>query len=142
MEYNDLTGHVVDAAVKLHMRLGPGLLENVYERLLALQLERRGIRVQRQAAIPFEFDGVQFENGLRVDLLVEGMLIVEVKAVEKLAPVHWRQILTYLRILDLPVGLLINFGEPTLKRGIHRVRNGYIHKAEFPAPQTTEPETW
>src|SRR5690606_29486207 len=123
MQYNELTGHVVDAAVKLHMRLGPGLLENVYERLLAVQLEHRGIRVERQAAVPFELDGIRFESGLRVDLLVEGILIVEVKAVEKLAPVHWRQILTYLRVLHLPVGLLINFGEPTLKRGIHRVMN-------------------
>lgn len=126
MEYNELTGHVVDAAVKLHMRLGPGLLENVYERLLAFQLARRGLRVQRQLSIPFEFEGMRFENGLRVDLLVEDRLIVEVKAVEQLATVHRCQTLTYLRVLHLPVGLLINFGEATLKSGIHRIVNNYV----------------
>ena len=140
MQHNELTGHVVDAAVKLHMRLGPGLLENVYERLLTAQLEHRGIRVQRQAAVPFEVDGIRFANGVRIDLLVEDVLIVEVKAVEKLAPVHWRQILTYLRVLHLPVGLLINFGQPTMKRGIHRVVNTYIHKVGSAEPQIGEHE--
>lgn len=131
MDHDDLSGMVVDAAVKLHMRLGPGLLENVYERLLAVELMRRGLLLERQIAVPFEVDGLTFGNGLRIDLFVERTLIVEVKAVEKLAPIHWRQVLTYLRILELPVGLLINFGEFTLKTGLHRVLNNYVPRVRF-----------
>jgi GxxExxY protein len=124
-EMDDVTGEIVDAAVKLHTRLGPGLLESVYEAVLARELERRGLRVQRQAAVSFDFDGMHFDEGLRVDLLVEGVVVVELKSVEKLAPVHSKQVLTYLRLLNHSVGLLINFGGATLKEGLHRIVNNY-----------------
>jgi GxxExxY protein len=123
MELDDITGSIVDAAVKIHKDLGPGLLENVYEVVLARALEKRGLRVQRQVPFRFEYDGVVFEEGFRIDLLVEEKVIVELKSVEQLAPVHGKILLTYLRLMNLPVGLLINFGEQTLKDGLHRVVN-------------------
>ena len=120
---DDITGAIVDAALKIHMSLGPGLLESVYEVVLARALEKRGFRVERQKVIRFEYDGMVFEEGFRVDLLVEGGVVVELKSVEKLAPVHGKQVLTYLRLMDLPVGLLINFGAATLKEGLQRIVN-------------------
>jgi len=128
-EMDDVTGQIVDAAYKLHTRLGPGLLESVYEMVLARELERRGLRVERQKAVSFEFDGMRFEDGFRVDLLVEGVVVVELKSVENLAPVHSKQVLTYLRLLNLSVGLLINFGAATLKEGLHRIVNNYTPSA-------------
>lgn len=125
MDLDLITGHIVDSAVRLHMRLGPGLLESVYERLLAQDLARRGLEVERQRVLGFEFDGLHFEDGLRVDLLVNSAVVVEVKSVEKLAPVHSKQVLTYLRVLDLRAGLLINFGAMKLKEGLHRIVNNY-----------------
>ena len=122
-ELDDITGAIVDAAMKIHMELGPGLLESVYEAVLARALERRGFHVERQKVIRFEYDGMVFEEGFRVDLLVEGRVVVELKSVEKLAPVHGKQVLTYLRLMNLPVGLLINFGAATLKEGLHRIVN-------------------
>ena len=118
-----VTGEIVDAALKLHQGLGPGLLESVYETVLARDLQRRGLGVTRQKPVPFEYDGVQFNEGLRVDLLVDDMVIVEIKSVERTLPVHSKQVLTYLRLLHLPVGLLINFGAPTLKEGLTRIVN-------------------
>lgn len=120
---DDVTGAVVDAALKIHMALGPGLLESVYEAVLARALERRGLHVERQKVIRFEYDGMVFEEGFRIDLLVEGRVVVELKSVEMLAPVHGKQVLTYLRLINLPVGLLINFGAATLKEGLHRIVN-------------------
>jgi iron complex transport system substrate-binding protein len=125
MEVDDVTGQIVDAAYKLHTRLGPGLLESVYEIVLAKELERRGLKVERQKTIAFQFDDLLFEDAFRVDLLVEGVVVVELKSVETLAPVHSKQVLTYLRLLDLPVGLLINFGAATFKEGMHRIVNNY-----------------
>ena len=122
-ELDDLTGAIVDAALKIHMELGLGLLESVYEVVLARALEKRGFRVERQKVIRFEYDGMVFEEGFRTDLLVEGRVVVELKSVEKLAPVHSKQVLTYLRLMNLPVGLLINFGAATLKEGLHRIVN-------------------
>ena len=116
---------VVDAAVKLHIRLGPGLLESVYEMLLADELVRRGFTVERQKRVSLVFDGRVFERAFRVDLLVGGRLIVEVKSVDALAPTHWKQLWTYLRLMDLRLGLLINFGEAKLKDGLKRVVNRY-----------------
>jgi iron complex transport system substrate-binding protein len=124
-DIDEITGQVVDAAFKLHMRLGPGLLESVYEIVLARELERRGLKVERQKAVSFEFDGLRFDDAFRVDLLVEGCVVVELKSIENLAPVHSKQVLTYLRLLNLPVGLLINFGAATLKEGLHRIVNNY-----------------
>ena len=123
MELDEITGAIVDSAMKIHIDLGPGLLESVYEVLLAKALQKRGLQVERQKAIRFEYDGVLFEEGFRADLLIEGRVIVELKSVEKLAPVHSKQLLTYLRLMNLPVGLLINFGSATLKEGLHRVVN-------------------
>jgi GxxExxY protein len=121
----ETTGEIIDAAVKLHVGLGPGLLESVYQAVLARDLERRGLLIQAGRTVPFEFDGMRFSQGLSVDLLVEGQVVVELKSMEKIAPVHFKQVLTYLRLLNLRVGLLINFGAPTLKEGLHRIVNGY-----------------
>ena len=123
-DIDEITGEIVDAALKVHRLLGPGLLESVYEIVLARELERRGLRVERQADASFDFDGMHFDEGFRVHLLVEGAVIVELKSVEKLAAVHPKQVLTYLRLLKLPVGLLINFGvrDPQGKRASHRQR--------------------
>ena len=122
---NDVTGIIVNAAYKLHSQLGPGLLESVYETILARALERQGLHVAQQHVVSFEYEGILFDQGLRVDLLVNHCDIVELKSVEQLAPIHSKQLLTYLRLLRLPVGLLINFGAPTMKAGLRRVVNNY-----------------
>jgi iron complex transport system substrate-binding protein len=114
---------VIGAAIEVHRLSGPGLLESVYEMVLARMLDERGLRIERQKSGTFEFDGMHFNEGLRVDLLVEGCLVVELKSVETLAPVHPKQLLTYLRLLKLPLGLLINFGAPMFKEGIKRIVN-------------------
>jgi GxxExxY protein len=116
---------VLDAAYRVHMRLGPGLTEKVYETLLEHYLLEGGHTVVRQKRIPFEVDGVKFKEGLRPDLIVDGVLIVEVKSAKEIAAVDWKQVLTYLRVLDLEVGLLLNFGCATMKEGIRRVVNSY-----------------
>jgi iron complex transport system substrate-binding protein len=123
-QLDDITGAIIDAAMKIHRELGPGLLESVYEIVLARALQRRGLHVERQRAVPIEYDGLVFEEGFRADLVVDGRVIVELESVERLAPVHPKQLLTYLRLMHLEVGLLINFGQATLKEGLHRVVNG------------------
>jgi len=122
-ERDIVTGVIVDAAYKLHTGLGPGLLESVYEAVLARDLERRGLKVEKQKPVSFEYDGMLFTDSLRVDLLVEDRVLVEIKSLERIMPVHPKQVLTYLRLLNLPVGLLINFGAPTLRQGLHRIAN-------------------
>jgi iron complex transport system substrate-binding protein len=126
---NEITGEIVDAAVKLHMRLGPGLLESVYETLLARELTRRGLIVSRQHPVSFDFDGIHFDDGFRVDLLVENSVVVELKSLEKIALVHSKQVLTYLRLMNLRVGLLINFGALALRDGLHRIVNSHAEVA-------------
>lgn len=116
---------IVDTAVKLHIEVGPGLLETVYETVLAGRLAKRGLSIERQKRVTIEIDGIQFTEGFRIDLLVDGSVIVEVKSVESLLPVHSKQLLTYLRLTNLSVGLLINFGAPTLRTGIKRIVNGF-----------------
>ncbi len=123
MELDDITGAIVEASLKIHRDLGPGLLESVYEIVLARALERQGLHIERQKVIRFEYDGMVFEEGFRIDLLVEGRVVVELKSVEKIAPVHGKQVLTYLRLMDLRVGLLINFGAATIKEGLQRIVN-------------------
>jgi iron complex transport system substrate-binding protein len=120
---DEITGSIVDSAVRIHKELGPGLLESVYDLVLANVLARRGFQVERQKPICFEYDSIVFENGFRIDLLVDERVIIEVKSVERLAPVHGKQLLTYLRLMNLPVGLLINFGGATLKEGLKRIVN-------------------
>ena len=121
MELDDITGAVVEEAIRIHRDLGPGLLESVYERLLGSALQRRGLRVEHQRAIDFLYEGVEFEDGFRLDLLVEERVIIEVKSLDRLAPVHTRQLLTYLRLTNLRIGLLLNFGGGTMKEGIKRI---------------------
>ena len=124
-DIDEITGMIVDAAFKVHTGLGPGLLESVYEAVLAKELTKRGLRVERQRSVPFEYDGITFDEGLRVDILVEDRVVIELKSVEKLAPVHPKQVLTYLKLLKLPVGFLINFSAPSMKEGLQRIVNQY-----------------
>jgi len=122
---DEVTGDVLDVALRLHRELGSGLLESVYEALLGGRLQALGYQVDRQKLISIEFEGVYFEAAFRADLLVDDRLLVEVKSVERLMPVHSKQLLTYLRLIKQPVGLLINFGGETLKEGVKRVVNDY-----------------
>jgi len=122
-ELEQISKDVVDVAMKLHMALGPGLLESVYTVMLAKKLEDRGYKVEREKASPVELDGVKFEMGFRADLVINDCFIVELKSVEKLAPVQGKQLLTYLKLTGYRLGLLINFGEAFLKDGIKRVAN-------------------
>ena len=123
LELDEITGTIVDAAVKIHRDMGPSLLESVYEVVLASVLERRGLHVDRQRAIGFWYDGMHFENGFRADLVVAECVLVELKSVERMAKVHPKQLLTYLRLTNLRVGLLLNFGAATMKEGLRRVVN-------------------
>jgi GxxExxY protein len=122
-DINQITGQIVDAAYKLHSRLGPGLMESAYRLILTRDLQSRGLHVEQESQITFTYEGLVIANGFRVDLLVEKCVVVELKSLERLAPVHTRQILTYLRLLDLPIGLLINFGAARMDNGLQRVVN-------------------
>lgn len=115
---------IVDCAFHLHRDLGPGLLETVYEVVLAKMIQDRGLHVERQKPISISHAGFTFAEGFRADLIVEDAVLVELKSVEKTAPVHAKQVLTYLRLLNLPLGLLINFGATTFKEGCQRILNG------------------
>jgi iron complex transport system substrate-binding protein len=115
----------VDCGFKIHEGLGPGLLESVYEAVLAQGLARRGLVVERQKPVPIRFDNLIIDEGFRADLLVDGALLIELKCTERFAPVHAKQLLTYLRLMNLPLGLLMNFGAATFREGIKRVVNGH-----------------
>ncbi len=123
MELNEISGQIVDAAMKVHSALGPGLLENAYEACLEHELNKRGLRVERQVGLPVVYDGVQIDLGYRLDLVVEGAVIVELKSVEKVAPIHEAQLLSYLKPSSKKLGLLINFNVLHLKDGIKRMAN-------------------
>jgi len=123
---NDIGSIIVDCAVKLHKELGPGLLESVYEPILAKQLERAGLLVQRQVAVPIQFDGLSFDEGFRADLIVNQLVIIELKSVEKVHPVHKKQLLTYLKLTGLKLGYLLNFGDELMKNGMTRIINGKL----------------
>ena len=123
MTENEIAKIVVDACYHIHTRLGPGLLESVYERILEYELKKRGLRVVRQVPIPVVYDDQLFEEGFRADLIVNGLVILELKSVEKTAPIHRKQTLTYLKLTGLKLGLLINFGAPLIKDGIYRLVN-------------------
>ena len=116
---------VVDCGYRLHRDLGPGLLESVYEVLLARLVSDAGLSVARQTPIPISYDGVVVDNAFKADLIVEDRLLVELKSTERHAPVHAKQVITYLRLANLPLGLLINFGMATFKSGIQRIANDY-----------------
>ncbi len=126
MSENELAKRVLDAAFIVHTKLGPGLLESVYEVVLAHEIRKDGLLVERQKPIGIQYDGLIFEEGFRADLIVGKLVIVELKSVEALAPVHGKQLLTQLRLSGLKLGLLINFGEAYLKNGIKRVINGVL----------------
>src|SRR5713226_252684 len=121
MEENAIAQQIVDAAFRIHTTLGPGVLESVYDAVLAHELGRRGLRIARQQEIPVVYEGIRIDAGFRADLIVEDKVIVEVKSVEALAPVHKKQLLTYLRLTDKKLGLLINFNVELIKNGITRV---------------------
>jgi GxxExxY protein len=123
MNINETSGAVVDAAMKVHSALGPGLLEGAYEACLAYELRKRGLGVVTQHPLPVHYDGVLIDVGYRVDLLVDGAVIVELKAIAKLLPVHHAQLLSYLKLSGHKVGLLLNFNVQHLKEGIHRLAN-------------------
>jgi GxxExxY protein len=126
MSENELAAVIVDAALKIHRVLGPGLLESVYQATLSLELSKRGLRVAQQLGLPVYYEGVKLNLGYRVDLLVEEKVIVEIKSVDALAPVHRKQVQTYLRLMDKRLGLLINFNVELIKHGIHRVVNRLV----------------
>jgi iron complex transport system substrate-binding protein len=128
-DIEEVAAMVIDAALQLHRDLGPGLLESVYEAVLSKMLEQRGLSVERQKPVPIQYQGVSLDEGFRLDLLVDGQLIVELKSVENIHPVHPKQLLTYLRLMNLPLGLLINFGAPLLKDGLQRVVNKHTNFA-------------
>ena len=118
---NEVSGQIVDAALRVHPTLGPGLLENVYELCLEHELKKRGLAVARQVSLPVVYDGVELDAGLRLDLLVEDCVIVELKTVESLLPIHKAQVLTYLRLTGHRLGLLINFKVEVMRHGIKRI---------------------
>ena len=126
MNENEIGTIIVDEAVSIHKVLGPGLLEMVYEAVLARRLKQRELVVERQRAISIEFEGERFDEGFRADLIVNGLVIIELKSVEQVSPVHKKQLLTYLRLTDLKVGYLLNFGDALMKDGIRRIINGKL----------------
>jgi GxxExxY protein len=120
---NEISGQIVDAAYRVHTVLGPGLLESVYEEVLAHELRKRGLTVVQQQSIPVVYEETRLETGFRADLIVEDRVIVEVKSIAEIAPIHKKQLLTYLRLADKRLGLLINFNEFLIKHGITRIVN-------------------
>ncbi len=130
MTENEIAKEIVDAAYHVHTRLGPGLLETVYEVVLAYELKRRGLKAARQMPVAIEYDDVKFDEGFRADVVVEDKVVVELKSVENVAGVHKKQLLTYLRLMDKRLGLLINFGAEYIRDGIYRLVNGLQEQHE------------
>ncbi|MCU0749130.1 MAG: GxxExxY protein [Akkermansiaceae bacterium] len=122
---DEIAKEIVDAAFKIHSKLGPGLLESAYEACLAHELTKRGFVVERQKPQPVHYDGIEIEVGYRLDILVNDSVIIELKAVEQLAPIHQAQLMTYLRLSEKTLGLLINFNVPLIKHGIRRIANQF-----------------
>ena len=123
-EIEQLATKTIDCGFRVHKELGPGLLESVYETVLELVMASAGLRVERQKPVPITFDDITIPDAFRADLIVEGRLIIEIKSLERLAPVHSKQLLTYLRLMEQPLGLLMNFGCETFREGVKRVVNG------------------
>lgn len=126
MTENEIGKMVLDECIQLHRALGPGLLEIVYEVTLSRRLEKKGLKVVRQVSVPIEFDGEKFDEGFRVDLIVEGKVIIELKSLEKISPAHKKQLLTYLKLTGMKLGFLLNFGDELMKNGITRTINGQL----------------
>ncbi|MFW6147746.1 MAG: GxxExxY protein [Thermodesulfobacteriota bacterium] len=126
MTENEIGKIIVGTAIAVHKELGPGLLETVYEVILAHELQKRGLQAKRQAPIPIEYHGIKFEEGFRADILVDNKVIIELKSVESINKAHKKQVLTYLRLTGLKLGYLLNFGEALMKEGISRIINGEL----------------
>ena len=124
-EIEALARIAVDCGFHLHRDIGPGLLESVYQALMVASLRERGLSVAVQVEVPIKFKGVVVDNAFKADLIIEGLLLIELKSTEKVGLVHSKQVLTYLRLLDMPLGLLMNFGQPTFKQGLQRVANNH-----------------
>jgi GxxExxY protein len=125
MNENFVSGEILDCCVQIHKVLGPGLFESVYEEVLAFELINRGLHLRRQVPIPVIWKEVKLDQGFRADLIVENKVVVEIKSIDSIAQVHKKQLLTYLRLVDIRVGLLVNFNEALLKDGVTRIVNGY-----------------
>ncbi|MGJ4747788.1 GxxExxY protein [Leptospira sp. SA-E8] len=125
LKIDEITEIIIGSALKIHKDIGPGLFESVYEFILEKELQKQNLQVDRQKKITFRYEDIILENAFRIDLLVENRIIVEVKSVENILPIHTKQTLTYLRLMNLRYGLLINFNEKLLKNGITRLVNGY-----------------
>jgi len=139
---NDVTNLVIGAAIEVHRHLGPGLLESAYEECLCYELSQAGLCFRRQVSIPVQYKGLKLDCDFRVDLIVEDAVIVELKTVDQLAPIHTAQLLTYLKATNKPLGLIINFNVPVLKQGLKRVVNHYVPTRSEPlvsAPSADEP---
>lgn len=134
MELDDISDAVIDGAIRIHRELGPGLLESVYETVLAGALVRRGLQIDRQVPVDIQYDGLRFAAAFRIDLLVENRLILEIKSVETLSKAHGKQLLAYLRLSDQPLGLLLNFAGATLKGASGGVVNDYCQPISSSAP--------
>ena len=122
---NEIGTMIVESAIAIHRELGPGLLESVYEIVLGYELRQRGLKVERQVSVPIEYKGLRFDEGYWIDLIVEGAVIIEIKSVQTVTLVHRKQLQTYLRLKDLRLGYLLNFGEALMKSGIHRIANKF-----------------
>lgn len=125
MQENEITGIILDCCIQIHRELGPGLFESIYEEILAYELEKLGLTVERQRGVEVEWDGQNMGLGFRADIIVESKVIIELKSVEKLDKIHFKQLQTYLQLTGIRVGILVNFNESLLKDGFHRVVNGY-----------------
>ena len=147
MNENEIGTKLLEAAIQIHRELGPGLLEVVYEVILARELSDRGLRVQRQVPVPIVFKGIRFDEGFRADLIIENKVLLELKSIERIVPAHKKQVQTYLRLTGLKLGYLLNFGEAVLKSGITRCVNGLeeynpqrhcVSAGEFPTQDSDE----
>ena len=123
MTENEISKIVVDACYRIHVKLGPGLLESVYTRILEYELQKLGLQTRREVPVSFQYEGIEFDEGFRADLIVENLVILELKSVENIAQVHKKQVLTYLKLTGMKLGLLLNFGAPLMKEGISRIAN-------------------
>ena len=141
MNENAIGKAVVNAAIQVHRELGPGLLETVYEVVLARELERRGLRVERQVPVSINYGGLRFDEGFRADIIVEGKVILELKSIEQLSKVHAKQVFTYLKLKRMKLGYLLNFGAHLMKDGIDRIVNGLPEESLGVLASSRETET-
>ncbi len=126
MNENEISEIIIECCIKIHRILGPGLLESVYEKVLAYELQKKGFKIEQQVSVPIRYENIVFEEGYRADLIVNDLVIIEIKSIKEFDPVHYKQLLTYLKLTDKKLGLLINFNKELLKDGIKRIINGVI----------------